>query len=130
MFFSADRTRYNSLCAKYQVKAFPSLIVLSSSGKVLTSTGVQEIYNNSADAIRQWAKGNCFLFSCTSYKEKYVSDGVSCSLSDAQIVSIATENMGENKIKNEKNRQIVLFCIYFSSNQTCKNSKGIMCSLG
>jgi hypothetical protein len=45
-------------------------------------------------------------------------------------ITFTTENMGENKIKNEKNRQIVLFCIYFSSNQTCKNSKGIMCSLG
>jgi hypothetical protein len=90
MFFSTDRTRYNSLCAKYQVKAFPSLIVLSSSGQVLTYTGVQEIYNNSADSIRQWAKGNCLIFSCISYKEKYVLDGVSCSLLDAQTVPIVT----------------------------------------
>ncbi len=68
------------------------MIVLSSTGEILTSIGVQEIYSKGADAILEWSQGKCFLFSFTSHKGEYVGAGgsVSCSLTDIQSVLLGT----------------------------------------
>jgi hypothetical protein len=67
------------------------LIVLSSTGEILTSIGVQEIYSKGADAILEWSQGKWFLFSYVAHKGEYVEQGsVSCSLTDIQSVLLGT----------------------------------------
>ncbi|CAF1528629.1 unnamed protein product [Adineta ricciae] len=57
----SDRTRKQALVKKFNVKRIPCLIVLSSSGEVLTSKGVAEINAYGADSIRRWLQEETLL---------------------------------------------------------------------
>ena len=52
-----DRAREQLLRSKYGVTGIPCLIILSSSGQVITIKGVHEVSNNGAACFAAWMTG-------------------------------------------------------------------------
>ncbi|UJR17248.1 hypothetical protein I4U23_004143 [Adineta vaga] len=62
----ADRARKDALCSKYSVTAIPYLIILSSSGEVITMNGVQEVISGGISCFAAWSTVNLITREATT----------------------------------------------------------------
>ncbi|CAF1478616.1 unnamed protein product, partial [Adineta ricciae] len=66
----SDRARKDTLGTKYDVEGIPCLIVLSSSGQVITTEGVEEVSSGGYECFLRWASASQIIITTIEYSDE------------------------------------------------------------
>lgn len=64
---------------KFNVEGIPALILVSSDGKTLTSSGVEEVRASPKTVLEKWSEGKCLFWSREAREGEYVWQDEACS---------------------------------------------------
>ena len=78
-FFYADRQRSTQLGEKFPVEIIPTLVILSPTGEMITSQGVEELSASSTESVHRWMEGKRLFWTRSANDNEYTWQGIHCT---------------------------------------------------